>query len=99
MTITAEFDNDVKVLLVTEVPVYFDDIGMVKETLNLELSNELNQKVVPHYTFLFNYFEPHNHASPYLPCQIHTTELAFTQTSNYFKVLLTKSLLSSSRLR
>ena len=64
LSIWAKFHNNVEVILITETSINFDDIWMVKEALNFELTNKLNQEVVVHYSLLLYHFQTHDHSSP-----------------------------------
>lgn len=46
LAVAAELHDRVEVVLVAEVAVIFDDVGVVEEALDLQLADELHQQVV-----------------------------------------------------
>ena len=57
MSIAAELHDDIEILLITEIPIILDDIWMIEETLYLEFTNELYQKVILDDTLIVHIFE------------------------------------------
>ncbi len=73
---------------IVEMSVDFDDVGMIEEGLDFELSDELSQKVVLNDAFLLNNLQSDNHSSLHLPRQVHAAELTLSQLFNHLKMLL-----------
>lgn len=47
-------------LLILEIAVDFDDVGVVQETLDLKLSDELRHEIILDDAPFFHDLEPHN---------------------------------------
>lgn len=75
-------------LIVAEVAVNLYDVGVVKETLDLELTDELHQEVLSYYPLLFDDLEADDQARPDLASQIHASELTFSQPADDLEALL-----------
>ena len=70
---------------ISEVAQHFDYIGVVEETLNLQLSDELGQHIVLQDSTFRDRFQGNDHPSTYLsalrvslPSETHSAELSFS---------------------
>jgi hypothetical protein len=43
LSITAKFKHGIKIILICEISISFNDVGVVEEALNLKFSRKLNQ--------------------------------------------------------
>ena len=71
LAVAAELESGVEVVFVGEAAVGFDDVGVVQETLDFELPDELHQKVVLDYLALLHHLQGHYHPRVNLYCQVH----------------------------
>lgn len=67
LSVAAEFENRIKAFLVSEESKGFYYVGVVQESLNLQLSRKLNQEVFLEDLFLLHHFEGHDHARANFP--------------------------------
>lgn len=92
LSVAAELHDDVEVLVVAEVAVDPDDVGVVEEALDLQLPHELHQEVVPQDPLLLDHLQPHDHPRPDLPGQEDASELALAQPPDHLEALLREAL-------
>ncbi len=87
MSIASKFKDGVEVVLICEVAVGLDDVGVVEEALDLEFADELHQQVVLQDLLLVHHLQRHDHTCKHLPRQVHYSELALSQSPDYLEVL------------
>ena len=75
--------------LICEETVGLDDIRVVQEGLDLELSNELNQKVVLDDFAFVHDLQGDDHAGTEFPCEADWAELALAESADDLEVLAT----------
>lgn len=67
----------------------FNDVWMIKKTLNFKLSNELSHKIVFDDSFLLDNFHTEKIASINLFSKIYTTKFTLSYFFNHFEVIFT----------
>ena len=77
LAVRAEFEKSVEVSLIMEKTVNINDVGMIQEGLDLQLSNELLEDIILNYFFLLQHFHCHYEASMHLHHQINFPEFPF----------------------
>ena len=88
LSVAAQLHDDVEVLVVAEVAVDLDDVGVVEEALDLQLPHELHQEVLPHDPLLLDHLQPHDQPRTALPRQVHAPELPLAQPPDHLEALL-----------
>lgn len=87
--------HDVNVLAVTEEAIHFDDVGMIQEQANLDLSDELVQHK-PHWLFLYLLYSTQK-TSSFVNGWEDFAKTTFTLTLSQTKILYSKTLHGSFR--
>ncbi len=81
------FQNYVNVLVVIEVTVQFDDVGVVQKHLDLQFADELLGDLLLYQQALLDHFQCTNKTCPLFSHKVHSAILAVSQLFHLLKIL------------